>query len=107
MRVLADESVPRRFVRLLVGHDVQTVQQAGWTSLSNGTLLHAAAEAGFQAFVTVDQNMPFQQNVSKLALGIIILVAKSSRFSDLNPLAERTLAEIANIRPATVVRVVA
>ena len=107
MRVLTDESVPRRFARLLVGHEVQTVQEVGWSALSNGILLRTAVEAGFTAFVTVDQNIPFQQNLSKIGLGVIILVARSSRFEHLQPLVPRTLAELEKIRPGDVVRVVA
>jgi len=84
---------------------VRTVQQAGWTSLNNGALLRAAAKAGFEAFVTVDQNIPFQQNLGKGTLGVIVLVARSNRFADLEPLIPQTLTELAKIRPGDVVRV--
>ena len=107
MRVLADESVPRRFARLLAGHDVKTVQEAGWASLSNGALLRAAQEAGYEAFVTVDQNIPFQQNVGKLGLGVVVLTAQSNRFEHLEPLVHATLAALSTIRPGDVVRVAA
>lgn len=105
MRVLADESVPRRFARLLTGHEVDTVQQLGWTSLSNGVLLRRAAEAGYEAFVTVDQSIPFQQNVAELSLGVVVVVARSNRFADLEPLLADTLAALAAIEPGTIVHV--
>lgn len=105
VRVLADESVPRRFARRLTGHQVQTVQQAGWAALSNGALLRAAEAAGYAAFVTVDQSLPFQQNFSRIALGIVILVARSNRFADLEPLIPATLAALARIGPGELVRV--
>lgn len=54
VRVLFDESLPRRLARLLEGHQVQTVQAAGWSGIKNGQLLWLALEAGFEAFVTVE-----------------------------------------------------
>ena len=105
VRVLVDESVPRRFARLLSGYEVTTVQQAGWAALSNGALLRAAEAAGFTAFVTVDQSLPFQQNLAARALGTVILVAPSNRFGDLEPLVPATLAALSKVRPGDVVRV--
>lgn len=105
MRVLADESVPRRFARRLTGHEVLTVQEAGWTSLTNGALLRAAVDAGYEAFVTVDQNIPFQQNLQNVVLGIVILAARSNRFEHLEPLIVETLAALSRIQPGDVLRV--
>ena len=105
MRVLADECVPRRFARLLTGHQVQTVQQAGWSGLKNGALLRAAVEAGYEAFVTVDRSLPDQQTLSQFRLGVVILIAPSNRLSDLEPLLADTLAALASIRSGDVVRV--
>jgi len=51
MRVLLDESLPRPLGRLLVGHTVRTVSQAGWTSFQNGVLLKLA-EADFDVVFT-------------------------------------------------------
>ena len=107
MLVLADESVPRRFTRLITGHEVRTVQEAGWTSLTNGELLRVAAEAGYEAFVTVDQNIPFQQNLKLVKLGVIILVGQSNRFEHLELLLPATLAALLTIKPGDVVRVAA
>ena len=57
MRVLLDESRPRRFGRLLVGHEVRTAPQMGWASVGNGELLRRAADEGIDALVTVDRNL--------------------------------------------------
>jgi hypothetical protein len=62
VRLLLDESLPRPFAGLLTGHEVRTVTQMGWTSLSNGALLRQAA-AEFDALLTADQNIEFQQNL--------------------------------------------
>jgi predicted nuclease of predicted toxin-antitoxin system len=62
MRLLLDESVPSRLRRSLTKHSVRTVVEAGWSGVKNGKLL-ALAAAEFDAFVTVDKNLPFQQNL--------------------------------------------
>ena len=63
MRLLLDECVPARLSRALAGHEVLTVGKAGWSGVKNGKLL-ALAAAKFDAFITVDKNLPYQQNGS-------------------------------------------
>ena len=75
MRVLLDEQLPRQLARELTGHDVRTVQQQGWAGLRNGELLRRAAEDGFEVFVTADQNIAFQQNLTGSPLRVIALTA--------------------------------
>ncbi len=61
-----------------MGHDVSTVTQQGWTSLSNGALLRQAAET-FDVMLTADQNIEFQQNLSTLPVAVVVLAAESNR----------------------------
>ena len=63
MKVLLDECVDWRLSREIVGHDVKTARQMGWLTIKNGELLALASEH-FDVFVTVDQNLSFQQNPS-------------------------------------------
>ena len=60
MRLLLDESVPGRLLRSLTDHSVRTVVEAGWSGVKNGKLL-ALAAAEFDAFITVDKNLPFSR----------------------------------------------
>lgn len=80
MRILLDESLPRPLGRLLVGYDVSTVADEGWTKLTNGALLVKAATS-FDALLTADQNIEFQQNLATLPLAVIVLVAESNRLA--------------------------
>jgi hypothetical protein len=57
--------VPKRLKGDLVGHQAQTVPAMGWASKTNGELL-ALAESGFDVFLTVDRNLSFQQEVTRL-----------------------------------------
>jgi hypothetical protein len=90
LKVLLDHCVPRRFGRLLIGYQVRTAFEMGWSGLSNGALL-ARACADFQAFLTVDQNVQFQQNLTKLALPVAVIVASDNRFETLTPYAPAVL----------------
>ena len=74
MRILLDESLPRSLAQELSGHEVQTVQSRGWAGLKNGELLRLAT-AEFQAFLTGDQNLEYQQNMGGLAIAVLVLVA--------------------------------
>ena len=65
MKVLLDECVTRYLLNEFAGHDALTVEQAGFKGLKNGQLL-AAATGKFEVFVTVDQNLSYQQNLTKL-----------------------------------------
>lgn len=105
MRILLDEQLPRQLAPYVVGHDVRTVQQESWAGLKNGALLSAAETVGFAVFLTGDQNLQFQQNISKRRLGVVVLCAASNALEDLLPLIPAALAVIETIQPGQVVRV--
>ena len=93
MRVLPDECVDRRLAGDIQGHGVKTVPEAGWAALTNGDLL-ARAEHEFEAFVTVDRNLPFQQDLSRFSIAVIVLRARSNRLADLRSLIPQLLATL-------------
>ena len=105
VRVLLDEQLPRQLAPYLIGHDVRTVQQEAWAGLSNGALLGQAGAAGFTVFLTGDQNLEFQQNLSKRRLGVVVLHAASNALEDLLPLVPAALAAIEAIRPGQLARI--
>ena len=77
MRLLLDECVPARLRKALPGHEVSTVGLEGWSGVKNGKLL-ALAAAGFDAFVTVDKNLPYQQNTGTLPIAVLVHSGLSS-----------------------------
>ena len=92
MRVLLDESLPLRLARHLEGVAAETVFDRRWSSLTNGELLRAANE-DFDGFLTADQSLPYQQNVARFSLRIVVLAARTNRLADLLPLVPAALAE--------------
>jgi len=95
VKVLLDECVDWRLARDIIGHDVKTARQMGWTTIQNGELLALAAEH-FDVFVTVDRNLSFQQNLASLSIAVVVLQARTNRLADLRPLVPRLLAALAS-----------
>ena len=91
MRLLLDECMPKRLKQELTGHDVRTVQEMGWAGIKNGALLRLASSQ-FDALLTVDQGIEYQQDLSGLSLGLVILLGESNDIDDLRPLLPGALA---------------
>jgi predicted nuclease of predicted toxin-antitoxin system len=104
MRILFDHCVPRRLRRVLPGHEISTTFDRGWSDLQNGKLL-ALAALHFDVVITVDQNLRHQQNLATLPVAVLVLVGKSSRLADLEPLAPAILAALEILQPRTVVEI--
>jgi len=82
VRLLLDECVPRPLKRELAGHDVSTVLERGWSSKRNAELLRLMLAEGFEGFLTVDQNVPFQQNVAASGIAVLVVVARTNRLKE-------------------------
>ena len=76
MKVLFDHGTPAPLRRALTGHAVSTVHETNWTELDNGALLKAA-ETHFDALITTDRNLRYQQNLSGRRLAILVLPTTS------------------------------
>jgi hypothetical protein len=95
MRVLIDECLPRKLKRELGDHETKSVPEMGWAGKKNGELLRLMT-GQFDAFVTADQNLNYQQNLKNTSIGVVVLAAKSNRLPDLLPLVPK-LKEVLNI----------
>ena len=104
MRILLDECLPKRLKRDLVGHQARTVPEMGWASKKNGELL-ALAEPEFDVFLTVDRNLSFQQEVGRLGIAVVVIVAKENRHADLQPLVPDLLAVLVGVSPGQLIHV--
>jgi len=104
MRLLLDESVPHRLRRARPGHAVKTVVEMGWGGVKNGALL-AIAATKFDVFVTVDKNLPYQQNVATLPIAVVILSAHSNELHALLSLVPQLEEAIATLSPRTLVQI--
>ena len=97
MKVLLDESVPRRLAAAFPASiGTRTVQQMGWAACSNGQLLRLAEDHGFDALVTVDQGFVYQQNVRDLPIPVVIMIASRTRLQELRPLVPEVIAVLSD-----------
>jgi predicted nuclease of predicted toxin-antitoxin system len=104
MRILLDESLPKELKAEFAGHDTLTVREIGWSGVKNGELLVRAA-AQFDVFITADQNLRYQQNLSALPFAVAVLVAKSNRIETLRPLIPKLLTSLATLPARTLVQI--
>jgi hypothetical protein len=99
MRVLLEENVDRRLKRLFGDRfEVVTVGERGWNGEKNSELLRLA-EQEFDVLMTMDRNLEHQQDLSAFALGVILIIAKSNRLSDVEPAMPEVNGMLGQVRP--------
>ena len=101
-RVLFDEDLPRKLRSDLAEFEIRTVQQRGWSSVKNGELLRRAS-AEFDVFVTADQNLQYQQNISRFNIGVVVIESVDTRLPRLRSAILKIRTAIVNVQPGTVV----
>lgn len=76
MRILLDHGVPAPLRDFLRDHTVETAYEMGWATLENGVLI-GSADAVFDALITTDQNLRYQQNLTGRRLAVLVLPTTS------------------------------
>jgi hypothetical protein len=76
----------------------------GWGGVKSGALLVFAAKE-FDAFLTLDKNLPYQQNMADLPLAVIVLEAYSNELGALLPLIYNLEQALRSLQPCTFIRV--
>lgn len=104
MKILLDENLPRKLAAHLRGHECRTVAECGWSGKKNGELLELA-DPLFDVLLTLDKNLPYQQDLQSGRIAVLIIRARSNRVQDLLPHVPECLAALARIRPRRVMRV--
>lgn len=84
MKVLLDHCLDWRLSRALPGHSVKAVGKLGWGALKDSALL-AKAQRQFDIFVTSDKNLPYQQNLRRFNIAVVVLDIPSNRLDDCLP----------------------
>ena len=96
--------MPRRLKREFVGHEVSTVDEAGFKGLKNGQLLRIASEA-FDVLITVDRKLSQEQRIADFEIAVMLLIARCNRFEDLEPLIPGVIDGLRAIKPGEAVEV--
>ncbi len=87
MKILIDENLPLKLKESFgPSHDVSSAREMNWQGKKNGELLGLMTLAGFEGFVTMDRNLPKQQNLDKSAVTIFILRGFNNKLETLEAL---------------------
>jgi hypothetical protein len=99
VKILLDENIDVRFKLLFSNsaHDVFTVRDMQWNGIKNGELLQLLKNDGFNCWVVVDKNIPYQQNISKLPCAVIVLDVFRNTLEHIAPLLPQLLVAIDSI----------
>jgi hypothetical protein len=103
MKVLLDQGAPAPLRKALLRHEVKTAFECGWDELENGALLSAAEAAGFDVFITTDQNIRYQQNLAQRQIAIIVL--STTNWPRMKPHASLVANAVDRIAPSELVEV--
>ena len=104
MKLLLDENLPHQLRLELPGHEVFTAAYIGWSGIENGELLRLAADAGFEAVITNDRGLEYQQNLGLLPVAVVVLLAKANTIEAVRPLCGELLATLARLQPCGFVK---
>ena len=102
MKVLIDENLPRKLVGHLKGHECRTVAECG---PARRTVSYWLWRNQFDILLTLDKNIPYQQDLKSGRIAILIVHARSNRVQDLLPVIPDCLAALRSIEPGRTVRV--
>lgn len=89
MKLLLDENLPKRLKQDFQGHEIYTIVEKGWAGISNGKLLSLLIEEKFDALLTFDKNLQFQQNFEKYSIAVVVFNAPDNRYETLKTLAPK------------------
>lgn len=73
MKLLLDENLPIKFREDFPNHEVYTVNYKKWNGIKNGELLKLMLSENFDALITFDKNLQYQQNFSKYTITVFVL----------------------------------
>jgi predicted nuclease of predicted toxin-antitoxin system len=105
MKLLLDENMPHKLRQHLPGHEVSTTAYMKWGGIRNGELLARAAAAGFDALLTVDAGIEYEQNLADLPCSVIIIRAESNAFEHIEPHIPSLLEVLRTLKPKSLMKI--
>ena len=98
MRILVDECVDWRILRDLTDHEAKSLKQLGWEHIEDGALLSLAASQ-FDVFLTVDKDLPREQDIARFDIAVVVLRGRTTWLVDLRELLAPLREALRNARP--------
>ena len=101
MRVFLDLCLPKRLGRHLGEHECVHASREEWGESKNGRLIRAATDAGYDAMLTVDANMPFQTTLDADSLPVVVVIVRKNDLEHILPSIPRVLAALPRLLRGT------
>ncbi len=89
MRLLLDENLPKSLKQDFPEHEIYTVREKQWNGIKNGELLKRLIDNNFDALLTYDKNLQYQQNFSKYTITVFVLSAKINQYKEMKNLVSK------------------
>ncbi len=106
MKILLDENLPAQLRPMLMPmHDPFTVGFLQWKGVSNGKLLSLAASHGFDALITSDKGIEYQQNQANLPCAVVLIQVADNSIKTIAPLVPRLLKALETLGPRSFMKV--
>jgi predicted nuclease of predicted toxin-antitoxin system len=86
MKLLLDENLPKRLKKDFPEHEIYHIRDKGWNGIGNGKFLELMISEKFDALLTFDRNLRYQQNFKKYSITVFVLNAPDNSYQTLNKL---------------------
>jgi hypothetical protein len=94
MKLLLDECLPIKLKSLFPNLEVKTVNEMGWKSVKNGTLLNIAVENKFDFLITIDKKLEYQHDIHAMDIGVIVFEVEKCKLEFLSPLVPKIINQL-------------
>jgi len=91
MKLLLDENLPKKLKVDFLGHEIYTIWDKGWNGIKNGKLLELLTSEHFDALLTFDKNLQYQQNFKKYTITVFVLSATINTYAELSKLSHKVI----------------
>jgi hypothetical protein len=105
VKLLLDENLPQQLRLELPGHEVFTAAYMKWSGIENGELLRRAADADFDALITTDRGLEYEQDVGNLPIAIVVLNIQSNTIESIRTHCHLLLAALKRLRPRELIKI--
>lgn len=103
MLILFDHGTPAPLASFLPEHTIRKAKDLGWDTLTNGELLKAAEEVGFEILLTTGKNIRYQQNLAGRKIAILVLA--NPRWPVVRRHVERVVSAVNAVTPGTYIEI--
>ena len=100
MRIIIDESILRCFIGVFSQYDIVSVPYMGWIGKKGGELLKLMNDAGFNIFIT--RNQEYRQTSEKPNLTVLVICIETNSFDDLLATVPKIQEAITAAKPGTI-----